>query len=631
MIEKYLSMTGNSVAPAIGNHLWQSTLVGLAAAALTLSLRRHNARIRYLIWLAASAKFLVPFSLLIGLGKLLAWKSVPSPSQSDTMFYAMEQIGQPFTRVAPQITARPNIPSAAASPSHWFLWIVAAWLTGVIAVVLLWTYHWFRISAQMKSAQLSSRGRELDILRRVERIGGLSNPIALLLSRTSLEPGIFGIARPVLLWPEAISKHLHDEQLEAILAHEVWHVRRRDNLFAVLHMLVEAIFWFYPPVWWIGSRLVDERERACDEQVVASGSDRQVYAESILKVCEFCLGSPLPCVAGVTGADLKKRMVHIMNDRILHKLDFARKFLLTAAAFLAIAVPITFGVFHATPSRAQSPAASAAAPATVFSSLSVKPSEAPINGLHKLMFNVTDGSFVAEGATLQQLIQMAYRVQDAQISGPADLLNKPRFDIEGKLDPSFVAAMRQQGSENKPLEGQAMLRSLLASQFKLAAHFETRNLPVYDLLVDENGSKLQKIDGVHIMHMERGQLTTSGTSMDLLAVQLSQRLGQTVIDKTGLKGSYAFDLHWTPDASEEQRLAESGEGNRSVTTVRATNPSQDQAAKLQAEQAARTHQFDPNAPSLFVALQQQLGLKLEPQTEPVQVLVIDHVELPSAN
>ena len=631
MIEKYLSMTGNSVAPAIGNHLWQSTLVGLAAAALTLSLRRHNARIRYLIWLAASAKFLVPFSLLIGLGKLLAWKSVPSPSQSDTMFYAMEQIGQPFTRVAPQITARPNIPSAAASPSHWFLWIVAAWLTGVIAVVLLWTYHWFRISAQMKSAQLSSRGRELDILRRVERIGGLSNPIALLLSRTSLEPGIFGIARPVLLWPEAISKHLHDEQLEAILAHEVWHVRRRDNLFAVLHMLVEAIFWFYPPVWWIGSRLVDERERACDEQVVASGSDRQVYAESILKVCEFCLGSPLPCVAGVTGADLKKRMVHIMNDRILHKLDFARKFLLTAAAFLAIAVPITFGVFHATPSRAQSPAASAAAPATVFSSLSVKPSEAPINGLHKLMFNVTDGSFVAEGATLQQLIQMAYHIQDAQISGPSDLLNKPRFDIEGKLDPSFVAAMRQQGSENKPLEGQAMLRSLLASQFKLAAHFETRNLPVYDLLVDENGTKLQKIDGVHIMHMERGQLTTSGTSMDLLAVQLSQRLGQTVIDKTGLKGSYAFDLHWTPDASEEQRLAESGEGNRSVTTVRATNPSQDQAAKLQAEQAARTHQFDPNAPSLFVALQQQLGLKLEPQTEPVQVLVIDHVELPSAN
>jgi len=632
MIEKYLSMTWNSVAPAIGNHLWQSTLVGLAAAALTLSLRRHNARIRYLIWLAASAKFLVPFSLLIGLGKLLAWKSVPSPSQSDTMFYAMEQIGQPFTRVAPQITARPNIPSAAASPSHWFLWIVAAWLTGVIAVVLLWTYHWFRISAQMKSAQLSSRGRELDILRRVERIGGLSNPIALLLSRTSLEPGIFGIARPVLLWPEAISKHLHDEQLEAILAHEVWHVRRRDNLFAVLHMLVEAIFWFYPPVWWIGSRLVDERERACDEQVIASGSDRQVYAESILKVCEFCLGSPLPCVAGVTGADLKKRMVHIMNDRILHKLDFARKLLLAAAAFLAIAVPITFGLFHATPSRAQEQAAISNVPATVFSSVSVKPSAAPVNGMHRMMFSLKDGSFVAQGATLQSLIQMAYRLQDAQISGPSDLLSKSRFDIDAKLDPSFGAAMSQRVSQKVPFDDQALLKSLLANQFELVAHFETRNLPVYDLLVDENGPKLQKVDGIQLMHMERGQMTTSGTPMDLLTMQLSQRLGQTVIDKTGLKGSYAFDLRWTPDAEEEERLARAGEpGGGAVTTIRAVNPDQRQAEKLQAEQAAMSHQTDPNAPSLFVALQQQLGLKLEPQTEPVQVLVIDHVEGPSEN
>ena len=104
---------------------------------------------------------------------------------------------------------------------------------------------------------------------------------------------------------------------------------------------------------WLGARLVEERERACDEEVVAFGSDRQVYAESILKVCEFCLGSPLPCVSGVTGADLKKRMVHIMNDRILHNLGLARKLLLTVAAALAIALPVTFGLFNATPSRAE--------------------------------------------------------------------------------------------------------------------------------------------------------------------------------------------------------------------------------------------------------------------------------------
>jgi bla regulator protein blaR1 len=90
----------------------------------------------------------------------------------------------------------------------------------------------------------------------------------MLLSRACLEPGIFGIARPVLVWPAGISERLPDAHLEAILAHELWHVRRRDNLAAAVHMAVEAIFWFYPLVWWLGSRLLDERERACDEEVL---------------------------------------------------------------------------------------------------------------------------------------------------------------------------------------------------------------------------------------------------------------------------------------------------------------------------------------------------------------------------
>ena len=126
--------------------------------------------------------------------------------------------------------------------------------------------------------------------------------------------------------------------------------------------------------------------------------------------------------------------------------------------------------------------------------------------------------------------------------------------------------------------------------------------------------------------------------MVFLAQQLSSHIGSMVVDKTGLKGNYAFNLHWTPDPSEDQRFQESGEQVRVLRKVHSTDSGQDQAAKLQAEQAeqlarvAKTpYQFDPNAPSLFVALQQQLGLKLEPQTEPVQVLVIDHVEVPSGN
>ena len=78
-------------------------------------------------------------------------------------------------------------------------------------------------------------------------------------------------------------------------------------------MAVQAIFWFHPLVWWIGARLVDERERACDAEVVRLGSDPRVYAESLLKTCQFYVESPLVCVSGVTGSDLKKGIEQIMR------------------------------------------------------------------------------------------------------------------------------------------------------------------------------------------------------------------------------------------------------------------------------------------------------------------------------
>ena len=161
---------------------------------------------------------------------------------------------------------------------------------------------------------------------------------------------------PVLLWPEGISRHLEDAHLEAIVAHEVWHVRRRDNLAAALHMLIEAVFWFHPLVWWLGVRLVEERERACDEEVLQLGSERQVYAESILKTCEFCVGFPLVCISGVTGADLKKRIVRIMTPREAYRLNFSKKLLLALAALAAVVGPMMLGSLKATATRVEAQA-----------------------------------------------------------------------------------------------------------------------------------------------------------------------------------------------------------------------------------------------------------------------------------
>lgn len=614
MIENYFSTGGHAIVAGLADHLWQSTLVALVAALLILALRNHHARARYWLWLAASLKFLVPFSLLVGIGSHLGWQH-SATTASTSLYFAIKEVSQPFTQATTQIPAQP---ASVLASFPWKPLLTTVWLCGFLTVLFLWIERWRRISGAMKFAVPLNQGREVSALRRLEQIGGLRKPIVFLLSRTSLEPGIFGITRPTLIWPEGISAHLEDAQLEAVLAHEVWHVRRHDNLSATLHMLVEAIFWFHPLVWWLGARLVEERERACDEEVVALGNNRQVYAESILRVCEFCLSSPLACVSGVTSADLKRRMVHIMSDRMLHQLNFTRKLLLTAAAFLAIAVPITFGVFHATPSQAQAEAQSAGI-VPMFASISVKPNTETGNKFFaKVMFSLSDGSFTARGITVQRLIQMAYNVQESQISGPDDLKTN-KFDIDAKLDPAAVKTFQQLQSQQdklgRPRQGYQMsqdqlaLKELLSDRFKLVLHSETANLPAYDLLVADGGPKMQESKTGNFIRVERGSLNSEGVPVAVLTEQLSQSLGQTVVDKTGLSGNYAFTLHWTPDAAENAHFhdAEAAAG-----AVAPGSP-------------------EPNGPSLVTALEQQLGLKLEVHTSPVEVIVIDRYEFPTEN
>ena len=334
MIPRYLS----SIAPAVANHLWQSTLFALLTAVLALALRKNQARVRHHLWLAASLKFLLPFSLLTSLGAHLATLN-RSPQAQPRFYFVFQKVSQPFTQTA---TAQSWL---TASVLPWLPEIIAGlWLCGSVTVIGLWWWRWSRVARAMREATPMSQGREVNALRHLERLAGIRRPIAFWMSRSTLEPGIFGIIQPVLLWPAAISEHLQDAHLEAILAHEVRHVRRRDNLAAAMHMVVEAIFWFHPVVWWLGARLVEERERACDEEVMQSGHPPQIYAESILKTCEFCVGSPLACVSGVTGADLKQRVVRIMTQRSPDKLSLTRKLLLAATGLGALAGPVVVGL-----------------------------------------------------------------------------------------------------------------------------------------------------------------------------------------------------------------------------------------------------------------------------------------------
>ena len=593
----------NHLAPALADHLWQSTVFGVAAAALTLALRKNSARLRYFIWLAASLKFWLPFSLLVALGRQFAWRH--SPASPTSGLYIIQVAGQPFTRPLP-ITAT-SAPAPAGSLPLLLPILLGVWLCGFLAVLFIWIARWWRISAALRKSAPLTDGREFSTLRRLEGVARIVRPMKILFSGASLEPGIFGIIRPVLLWPGSISEHLDDSHIEAVIAHELCHVRRRDNLWAALHMLVQAIFWFHPLVWWIGARLIAERELACDEAVLELGSQRHTYAESILKVCEFCLSSPLTCVSGVTGSDLKKRMVHIMNDHVVRKLSFVRRILLWTAAGLAIALPVAFGLLNATPSRAES----AVGTAPKYVDVSVKPHPEDLNGpnMTRVMISLKDASFMARGVSVQSLVQLAYRVQDSQLAQAPEWLDSAKYDVDAKVDNAAADAWGKLTEDQRGTVSRQMLQTLLADQFKLKVHQEAQDLPAYVLTVADGGGKLTKEpDGTHgMMQLGMGELTSRGTPLDLLTSQLSLRLGRPVVDKTGLAGKYAYSLHWTPDADERARMQQK-------EPIASDSPASNEAG-----------------PSLLTAIQEQLGLTLQPVTTRVQVLVIDHVEQPSAS
>jgi len=568
-----LSSAWAAIGVPLANHLWQSTLFAAAAGVLVLLLKKNQAQAHYWIWFAASMKFLVPFSILISLGSRLA-----SPVASGVRGYDfLEVISQPFSPVHPAQQAA----SAALALLLRFLpaLLLAGWFCGFAAVLFFWQLRWARMRAILRKATPIDSGRELEMLHRLEKTAGNSTKVRLMLSEAALEPGIVGIFHPIMLLPSGIAERLSDAQLQAILTHELCHVRRRDNLAAVLHMLVEALFWFHPLIWWLGSRLVAERERACDEDVLHRGSEPQAYAEGILKVCEFYLESPLVCVAGVTGSNLKQRIEEIMVHRIARKLNLAKKLLLAAVGTAALVLPVVFGLLHPLAGHAQSqqPAAS-----PVFSDVSIKPVGAISPGEPvRMRFLNQNGTLDIKNVTLEHLIQYAYGVNQSQIAGAPSWIASDLFDMNVKTNEDVH-------SDRFKLA----VQDFLSQRFKLAVHRELKNAQVFELTVGPNGPKLaqsasKELDRMLIQPV--GHLEATSATMGDLVKFLQNFTGSVVTDKTGLTGLYDFTLN-------AQRL-----------TIGSTKSPDDIAA-------------------LQKAVSEQLGLELNPQSGLINTLVIDHAE-----
>ncbi len=608
------------------NHLWQSTAVALVAWLLTLALRANAARVRYAIWMLASVKFLVPFTLLTDIGARWA-KPASNNHAGPALYFVVEEFSRPFRQ--PPVAA-PGI-AVSASPAHLYpiVWalIAGVWLLGCLVVMARWISGWRRAAEMAKGAKPVNEGCEFNALRRVESKTGIRKPIPLVLSACEVEPGIFGVIRPVLVWPNGLSERLDDAQIQAIMAHEMEHVRRRDNLTAAIHSLVEALLWFHPLVRWMGAKMNEERERACDEKVMEQNPQPEAYAESILKVCAFCIEPPTPCISGVSGADLKERVLRIMTRRSGVALSARRKFVLSVAAVLILSAPVGFGLLHgqegtkSAGASPQSPASDASVPK--YEVATIKPTTSDAE--RRTMMMTPDGASL-HGVAVQMLMQQAFGVESDRIVDAPGWVKTNGYDIEAKVAPEDAPRMDKLKREQRA----AMFLPLLEARFNLKYHHETRELPMYALVVAKGGPRLTeskpdpmphsdaaKPDGLPkdrignrgMMMMNPGGIEAHGGGMPFLAHALSAIVGRSVLDRTGLTGTYDFKLQWTPDEAAMPMARGGSEGGP---------PKVDTPA-------------DAGGPSLFTALVEQLGLKLESQKGMVDVIVIDHIDPPSEN
>ena len=239
-------------ASSLVQHLWQSTLFAGGAWLLTIFLRHNRAVVRYRLWMVCSIKFLIPLSILVSLG---SHAGLPHFARAVTLAIPPQfplQVGR-----ADALAVRREAKSGQPAETKWTDQtsgiLFGIWLCGFLAGAGLWFTQWLGVRAILRG------GRRI-------RMPGVRIPVVAVDAR--LEPGVFGIRDPVLLLPEGILQSLTPAQMQGVVAHELCHVERRDNLTAAIHLGIETIFWFYPPLRWIRARLLEERERACDEEVL---------------------------------------------------------------------------------------------------------------------------------------------------------------------------------------------------------------------------------------------------------------------------------------------------------------------------------------------------------------------------
>jgi len=424
---------------ALLDHLWQSTLFGVAIGSITLLLRSNSAALRHTLWLLASLKFLVPFSVLYALGAT-AGLLAPVEGRPSVLGVAIDA-ASPV--VSPALALGGE--SVASTPgSPWWWPMLCIWSLGALVVALRWWRGWHAAELISRAAQ-PAPGASADVRITSEHI----------------EPSVARVFHPLVLLPAALLGRLTPAQLSAVLAHEREHIARRDNLTAHAQRLVEALFWFHPLVWFIGVQLREERERACDEAVLARGHDAADYAGGILEVCRHCATAHSRHAVAALAGDLTQRIRHILASTPPLSLGFLKAFVLTASTFVVALLPLIAGAMDEVARRRVllGEHMHVLEGAVIY----VRPLEQTAGGDPRVD---VDGNEIAIGnSSLRQLVALAYGVDEQQVTGGGNWLDSPRYDFRA------IAPQRMREPEDfQPAALRGLVNKLLGSRFDLEIH-----------------------------------------------------------------------------------------------------------------------------------------------------------------
>lgn len=567
--------------------LWQGALIAVLYGAVRSLARTARAEGRYLLACAALASMMAaPIITCYAIGPPDA---APAVAADRTARVPGAIAAVPATLPA---AVQASVPAAQRAP--WLEWAVGIWLIGASALSVRLLGGWL-MAARLRWKL--TRSAPLEWCQATERLRirlGIARAVGLRVSAMVQSPVVIGALRPLVLVPVGMLTGLPAAQVEALLAHELAHIRRHDYLVNLLQSLAEAMLFYHPAVWWVSGHIRAEREHCCDDTAVAVSGDVLEYVNALTELA----GSRREHLAAVAvnGGSLTGRIARLLGEaRPASGNGLARG---TALGVVLLAAA-SYGVF------AQD------VPRPSFQVASIKPNTT--NPPNRMQRPLPGGRWSSRNATLQMMILTAYGIQPYQLIGGPNWMEADGFDIEAKAD-----------GEASTSQILLMLQSLLADRFKLAMHRETREQPVYNLTAAKGAfnppapkqggcEPLDPTAPPHPGPMPCGMIRTGfsgfldGYNVEISKVvySLASVMGRPVIDHTGFTGALDLHLKFTPDATTPGLPG-------GALGVPPADP-------------------DPSRPNIFDALQEQLGLKLTSSKGPVEVLIIDHVERPTAN